>query len=316
MPRLPLIRYTSFVETTARTEVAYDGEALRDGTMDVRELAPALLAIGSLCDRANYLLNGERATVSVRVRVSDKGSFKFLVELWQSIPEPVRELLAVQKISDANDILTFLGFLGGGTASALGVLKWLKGRKPAKEEPLPTGFTRIEVNNINIEVRNQVVILAKDPVIKEEWGSTLKPLERPGIDTFEIRSGNERLEVVKESEATYFHPQQESVAAVEQPPIHDGVAETPLVIIKPSFREDLKWEFARDSVAGKFSAEMKDQEFLERVKRREETFGVGDVLIADLHTKTYFTPQGTVRTDYEVLKVKGKVEPPIQSKLF
>ena len=34
-------------------KIAYEEEALQDGSMDVRKLAPALLSFGALCERVN-----------------------------------------------------------------------------------------------------------------------------------------------------------------------------------------------------------------------------------------------------------------------
>jgi hypothetical protein len=42
----------------AHFKVSYNGVALQEGRLDVRDLAPALLAVGSLFDAANRALNG------------------------------------------------------------------------------------------------------------------------------------------------------------------------------------------------------------------------------------------------------------------
>ncbi len=47
--------------------VAYEGSSLDNHAMEVRDLAPALLALGQSVDRANTLLNGERASVSLQI---------------------------------------------------------------------------------------------------------------------------------------------------------------------------------------------------------------------------------------------------------
>jgi hypothetical protein len=304
------------MKDTAAASIAYDGEALRDGTMDVRELAPALLAVGSLCERANKLLNENRASVTVRVRATEKGSFRILIELWQSLPDQVKEFLTGDGVTRANDILTFLGFVGGGvTTSVLAYLKWKKNRKVQREEQLADGGVRIEINNTFIDLRQEVYILANDLEIREEWGKTLIPLDRPGIDTFEVRSGSETVERVDKSEVEYIRPSEE-LEGEGQPAAHESTSEAALIVVKPALREGLKWDVARDSRSAKFSAEMKDTEFLERVRRHAETFGMGDVLVVDLRTRTFFTPQGGVRLEYEIVRVKRRLEPPTQRPLF
>jgi hypothetical protein len=50
--------------------LTYDGRALQIHEMDVRDLAPAMLAVGELFDPMNVLLNGETAEVQINVAKS------------------------------------------------------------------------------------------------------------------------------------------------------------------------------------------------------------------------------------------------------
>ncbi|MFH1620779.1 MAG: hypothetical protein ABIB04_01705 [Patescibacteria group bacterium] len=54
--------------------ISYDGPALASHEMDVRELAPALLAIGGIFEEANKELNGERVKVAVNMKAVEPGS--------------------------------------------------------------------------------------------------------------------------------------------------------------------------------------------------------------------------------------------------
>ena len=69
----------------AELHVVYDGDAVRSGSMDVKELAPALLSIGALCEEANRTLNGDRAQITVNVRAGfERGSFEVTLEILQT----------------------------------------------------------------------------------------------------------------------------------------------------------------------------------------------------------------------------------------
>ena len=46
----------------------YDGPALANHSMDVSDLAPALMAFGTMCKEANNVLNHKRASVKVLVK--------------------------------------------------------------------------------------------------------------------------------------------------------------------------------------------------------------------------------------------------------
>ena len=56
--------------------VSFEGLAFADHTMDVRDLAPSLIALGQAFERANSLLNGDQATISLNIRATRPASFE------------------------------------------------------------------------------------------------------------------------------------------------------------------------------------------------------------------------------------------------
>jgi hypothetical protein len=62
-------------------KLSYDGDALRDGEMDVADLAPALLGIGQMLQAAGHVIDGDTAEVRVRVKSTKDACF----EVWLSL---------------------------------------------------------------------------------------------------------------------------------------------------------------------------------------------------------------------------------------
>ena len=109
--------------STAQIEIAYVGDAVEAGIMEIGDLAPALLSFEALFKEANFILNADRAYVTVIVR-SDfkKGSFGIYLELVQHV---VGQILSVSGDLKQAGSAQLLGLFGGD--GLLKFLKWLKG---------------------------------------------------------------------------------------------------------------------------------------------------------------------------------------------
>ncbi len=71
--------------------VVYDGEALQDGSIDVHDLAPALLGLGDLVSEANREVTGGQVPVALRVRSDfERGSFHVNLEIGGLISDSLR----------------------------------------------------------------------------------------------------------------------------------------------------------------------------------------------------------------------------------
>jgi hypothetical protein len=287
----------SGIMSTETFTIAYDGPALRDGAMDVRDLAPALMALGQLLDAANTRINGTDAQIKLQVRATEIGSFQIALELVQSWTSQLLQYFASPEISGATNLLTWvLGVSGVGVPSLLFLTKKLRGKHPDKIEKLSDNTMRITIGTESFEVPIELLRLYQDMAVRIAAQKLIEiPLEREGIDTFEVRKEGVTMVSISKEEASYF-----ARPSIPDEPLTDNVRRAAFSIVSLAFKEDNKWRLHDGNT--QISATINDADFLTRVDTNQIAFSKGDILICDLRTVQTRTTDG-LKTEYFIEKV-------------
>ena len=280
--------------------VTYDGPALEAHTMDVRELAPALLAMADLLKAANAELHGDTAEIRVAVQASVKeGSVGIDMLFSQDVLTQLAELFSGKEASasaNAIQILSGLGLLGSCLGGGLiSFLRWQKGRKIERIEQR-SNKAFIYTSDESIEVDLVTLRLLKNRRVRMELRNVLRPLDVEGIDSFSTSTSAGLAEIITKNELSFFLPPADGEEALS-----DSTSSGLLLKVESAvFKDGNKWRFTDGSRS--FYASIEDAAFMARVESGEERFGKADVLLVDLRQIQY-SVDGELKSDYRIVRV-------------
>lgn len=292
--------------TDTTFSIVYDGDPVSEGTIDARDLAPALLAFADLVDEAAPLIDPNLSRISVRVRSDfQKGSFEVYLEL----ANLYAKFVSLFSGSEAQAWSSFFQIVGlAGFAGVFQLVKRSKGRKPTK-----ITIERSETVTITFEgddpitVDNRVWQLFQNIRARKAIEKIMSPLIDRGFNLFKIRHAGSESLTVSDSEAGYF------VAPSEHEGETTSEIDARVVIVSPSFNSGNKWRVS-DGARTLYVA-IRDEAFERSVQVGGEAFRKGDTLYVTLQTKQW-VEDGKLRAEYSIAKVHRHEPGPEQRKLL
>lgn len=288
----------------SKLTIAYTGEAVDDGTMDVSVLGPALMALGTLVNEANKIINNDNSTIAVKVNADfQKGSFEIQLDVIRTLADQLQSLFT-NHIS-VEQLLEYLG-LGAtvqsivGGPSVIDVIKWVKKRKIDKAIKNDDRTATLVIQDESVTVNIDVLNIYMSVPVRESLNAMVAPTKRSGIDSFEVRNGKDYkspTQVISKEESESFMFDESDFSQTEEVEVQRY---TQWVTILTVNFEELKWRFR--SGENKYYAKVDDEDFLKKVEGGLE-FTKGDMLQIELEDSTHIKPDGHIRHEYRVTKV-------------
>jgi len=241
----------------------YDGPALANHEMNVRDLARALLSTGSLFQDLNREVNPTAPNVGVNVRANTEGSF--LVEL-----RLIFEIAEQAVFGDLN-----AGTLVGLISGVGGIIHYTKKRRSNREvsrEPIANDNVRITYDDsTTLEIPASMLRAADSITIQRNLAEIVQPLDRDGVESVTLRRDEIVIASVNRDERSAFSGSSPSTAVVQL-----GVTEREVFLtIRNAQFETGRWGFTDGE--SKFTAAIRDESFLAR-QHSGEAFSELDVL--------------------------------------
>ncbi|WP_129966958.1 hypothetical protein [Bifidobacterium pseudolongum] len=269
-----IVRHGNGKTPGASLEVHFQGSAVEDHSMDVRVLAPALLALSDALDRYRDFVD---PMMELDVKICDvkEGSFAVFLQLLGSAVSLMQAFGADDLTKLASGLLDVLKIIGARFRESGDV-------KPLHHEVVKQTRTKVElkIGPTSLKVSRQTYQASCDGHLINSLGAASQPSTLAGYDDVRFiqpRSGRVEVMGKRESQAC-------TDLVMDDERLPDRVEHTRLQIdtIQMNSR---KWKFydGKDH----FWCEITDEGFLTRWDRGEIPFTRGDTLDVTLHTELY-----------------------------
>jgi hypothetical protein len=278
----------------------YEGAALREHQMPVRELSPALFALGELFIDASKILYPDREPVGLNVSGAGEGSF--LVHLALKSPalwDHIVDLLGGQTVSALSNLENVVL----GSKGLFAFIQRRRNREIAMTAPAAEpGLIKVDFKDggPSVEVHNVALGMNERIAVRRATQAVVGPLAVEGIEIARFETNQSEIVPVtltKDDLPAFDFP----VAPLleEAPAISRRTAWLEIATLR--FAERNVWRFSDGGSF--FSAVIEDDGFLHRVENREIAFLSGDSLYCDLRIVQTRGSDGRLITHYFVERV-------------
>lgn len=276
--------------------------------VDVETLIGCLMHTSKIIQEVNRELDTEKK-IEVKIKALEKGSFEVHIQLVEKL---LSSLYSNNNLSIASNIVTVVGGL-------YGFAKYLKGKKPKNIEEQKNGSVKITNDSGDVTIINGDVytIYNENKIVRDSISRQFAVLNKnEDISGFKFQSDNVDVYIPEED----FDPisvKMDTLDEISKEPIREVVKDKKILIIRPSFDKDLKWDFVYEG--RKISAKMEDEEIIKYIDEGEQ-FAKGDFMLVDIEVTQFYDADLGVHLvtgdSYKILKYKSHVKTAKTGKLF
>ena len=294
----------------AEFQVIFDGPKMGEGEIDVRELSASLTALNQLLEEADSLLNGDRTTHALKVQGSFKtGSFKINFASAQGIIDRAKSMLTGDEVDAIISAASLVGLVITGSASLLGLLKWLGGRKPTKILEADDGQFEVYKDDKFLKIEKNVLKLYQDFKVRQAFEQAVAdPLQEGEIETVAFTGDAGKTFV----EASYVEKSALAAMPEESTDLPSYSYETNVSLVRISFKEDNKWTVSDGK--NTFNVSVEDESFIRRINENEVSFSKGDILTVTMRIDQSETSTG-LKSEHAIEKVMNHRKPMYRGQL-
>ncbi len=278
--------------------------------VDVETLIGCLMHTSNLIHEVNHSLTIDTdKKIEIKIKALEQGSFEINIGLVEKTLETlftkdgVKYSVCIIKI--VSGIYKFINFL--------------KGNKPkeVKEEDKDQ-FKVIDSNNNSITIyKNVYNIYNENQKVRDTISEQFEVLEKnKNIKNFTFDSQKDKI-TIKSEDFKAISTKIDSTSYEFKEPIVKIIEDVNILIVRPSFTHNLKWDF--EYKGNKISAKMNDDD-MKNIIDNGESFAKGDHMMVDLEETMFYDPDletnMITKDSYKIKAYKKHIKSPSQLEIF